>query len=171
MWLPFFRLSLGEPNSVLTQKKPVGGTHLQGCSLWVVLNTKQTFFALSPCLLLTTGPFPPLSPVKKADLEKPFGPFPALFLLHSPGLYVAYHCAPWPPFTTPWSARKSPRCVAAFPIAWVGPSPSLTFAFRLPPSSLKDSSAACGATILALKEGPSRRNSQREDMIKWKGWR
>ena len=136
---------------------------------WVVVSTMQTFFALSPCLLLTTGPFPPSVWVSRRwrwrsplSLSLPLSSF--IF----PDSPVAFRSAPLPPVA---QHGQPPPSLAASPTAQVGPSPSLTLAFGFPPSSLNDASATCGPIILAPEEGIRRRNRRRAEMIKWKGGR
>lgn len=106
--------------------------------------------------------------VKKVEVEKPFAPFPAPFILHFPGLSVAFHSAPLQPVAQHGEPPPSP---AASPTAQVGPGPSLTLAFGFPPSSLNDASATCGPIIRAPEEGIRGRNRRRAEMIKWKGGR
>ena len=133
--------------------------------LWVVVSTMQTFFALSPCLLLTIGPFLPLSGCQEGRSREALCPFPCPFILHFPGLSDAFHHAPWSPFSATWSAWTASHIPDWFPhcLGWTKPLAHIGIQALSP--SLNDCSATCEPIILASKEGISRRSIQRNHQV------
>lgn len=168
MWLPFFRLSLGEPNSMLTQKKSVGGTHLRGGTRgWLWAQCKHSLLC-HPASFLPLAPSFPLSGCQEGGGGEALCPFPCPF---HPSFSWTLRRFPFRPLQPVAQHGEPPPSPAASPTAQVGPSPSLTLAFGFPPSSLNDASATCGPIIRAPEEGIRGRNRRRAEMIKWKGGR
>lgn len=112
MWLPFFRLSLGEPNSMLTQKKSVGGTHLRGGTRgWLWAQCKHSLLC-HPASFLPLAPSFPLSGCQEGGGGEALCPFPCPF---HPSFSWTLRRFPFRPFAASGSARRASPIPGRFP--------------------------------------------------------